>query len=202
MKNTETKKELSTRYPQRANRFISITRVGTKEIQKVNILRNNEILSEYQVQFKAKQSIKKFYGNLSEKSFQQISKKTSNKLILLEKRLDVLIFRLGFARSILEARALIKGGLVKIDNTNVSPKSHNKIVYIGSKISVFNTDIAYLAKFKQLKFNLEPLPTHLFIPSFPTETIDIKVNQLEGYIIKEPIESELYLPYRFPINKI
>jgi hypothetical protein len=36
MKNTETKKELSTRFPQRANRFISITRVGTKEIQKVN----------------------------------------------------------------------------------------------------------------------------------------------------------------------
>lgn len=198
MKNLELKKETYTKFGPKKPliRFTSITRVGTKDIQKVNILKNNEILSEYQVQFKAKQQIKEFYGNLSEKSFQQI--KSNNKINLLEKRLDVVIYRLGFAGSILEARILIKGGLVKINNNLVNKKAYKKIVSIGSKISVLSSELAYLAKIKQLKFNLEPLPTHLIIPSFKEQNSD----QLDGYLIKEPVESELYLPYKFPINKI
>ncbi len=197
MKNLELKKETLKFGPKKPlNRFTSITRVGTKDIQKVNILKNNEILSEFQVQFKAKQQIKEFYGNLSERSFQQI--KSKNKINLLEKRLDVLIYRLGFAKSVLEARILIKSGLVKINNNLVNRKAYKKIVSIGSKISVLNTGLAFLAKIKQLKFNLEPLPTHLITPSLKEQTL----NQLDGYLIKEPVESELYLPYKFPINKI
>ncbi len=173
------------------SRYTSIARVGVKEIQKVNILRINEILSEYQVQFKAKQQIKEFYGGLSENSFQQI--KGSNKINILEKRLDVLIFRFGFARSVQEARVLIKGGLVQLNNNLVNRKAYKKIVSIGSRITVLSTDLAYLAKIKQLKYNLEPQPTHLIV--------SIK-DQLSGYLIKEPTESELYLPYKFPISKI
>ena len=198
MKNSELKK-IS---PKKSiNRFLPITRVGAKEVQKVNIVKTNEILSEYQTQFKAKQQIKEFYGNLSEGSFNLIkTTNNKNKINYLEKRLDVVLFRLGFARSILEARNLIKGGLVRINNNLISKKAYNKILSIGSKISVLNTGIVYLSKIKQLKFNYPfgPIPTHLLIPSLK----DQNLGQLDGYLIKEPIESEIYLPYKFPINKI
>jgi ribosomal protein S4 len=81
----------------------------------------------------------------------------------LEKRLDVILFRLGMASSILEARFLIKSGLIKINDKVVHSKSYSKSINIGSKISVDISNLSYLAKIKHLKFNLglSKVPTHL-----------------------------------------
>jgi len=47
------------------------------------------------------------------------------------------------------------------------------------------------------------LPTHLIVaPLKPVQAgVVLNPRQLEGYFIKEPVESEVILPYNFPLNK-
>ena len=73
--------------------------------------------SDYGVQLREKQKVRRMYG-LLEKQFVQTMERASrmkgrageNLLILLERRLDNVVFRLGFATSRSEARQLIKHG--------------------------------------------------------------------------------------------
>jgi len=73
--------------------------------------------SDYGVQLREKQKVKRMYG-LLEKQFEATMKKASrmkgrsgeNLLLLLERRLDNVVFRMGFATSRAEARQLVKHG--------------------------------------------------------------------------------------------
>ena len=73
--------------------------------------------SDYGVQLREKQKVKRMYG-LLEKQFESTMKKASrmkgrsgeNLLLLLERRLDNVVFRMGFATSRAEARQLVKHG--------------------------------------------------------------------------------------------
>ena len=72
-------------------------------------------LSEYGIQLREKQKVKRLYGVL-EKQFRLTFKEADRKkgktgenlLILLERRLDNIVFRMGFARSLAEARQIVK----------------------------------------------------------------------------------------------
>jgi small subunit ribosomal protein S4 len=73
--------------------------------------------SDFGVQLREKQKVKRMYG-LQEKQFESTMKRASrmkgrageNLLVLLERRLDNVIFRLGFATSRAEARQLVRHG--------------------------------------------------------------------------------------------
>ncbi len=73
--------------------------------------------SDYGVQLREKQKVKRMYG-LMEKQFAQTMSRASrmkgrageNLLILLERRLDNVIFRMGFSTSRAEARQLVRHG--------------------------------------------------------------------------------------------
>jgi small subunit ribosomal protein S4 len=73
--------------------------------------------SDYGVQLREKQKVKRMYG-LLEKQFASTMKRASrmkgrageNLLILLERRLDNVIYRMGFTTSRAEARQLVKHG--------------------------------------------------------------------------------------------
>ncbi len=72
-------------------------------------------MSEYGIQLREKQKVKRMYG-LLEKQFRLVyatatrtkGKTGENLLILLERRLDNVVFRMGFARSLAESRQLVK----------------------------------------------------------------------------------------------
>ena len=78
-------------------------------------------MSEYGIQLREKQKVKRMYG-LLEKQFRLTYEKASRKkgkagenlLILLEQRLDNVVYRMGFARSLAEARQLVKHGHVEV----------------------------------------------------------------------------------------
>jgi len=166
---------------------IEVAKVGTKTSKKVNLpapLRGSAgrpaqrgILTEFQNRFKAKQVIKHYYGSLSENYLRSkilAPRMGAHGVVCeLEKRLDVLVFRFGFASSVLEARSFIKSGLVKINDKLAHTHSYSKPVNVGSKISILTPPVgapkgrvqgarlAYLAKIKHLKFNLLKTPTHL-----------------------------------------
>jgi small subunit ribosomal protein S4 len=78
--------------------------------------------SDYGVQLREKQKVKRMYG-LMENQFVRTMRRASrmkgrageNLLILLERRLDNVVFRMGFATSRAEARQLVRHGHFAVD---------------------------------------------------------------------------------------
>jgi small subunit ribosomal protein S4 len=97
--------------------------------------------SDYGVQLREKQKVKRMYG-LLEKQFADTMKRASrmkgrageNLLLLLERRLDNVVFRMGFATSRAEARQLVRHGHFLVDGRKASIPSIQ--VKEGSTISV------------------------------------------------------------------
>lgn len=89
--------------------YLGINKKSTRQLR-----RTNRKISEYGLQLREKQKAKFIYGVL-EKPFRNYYKKAdkmqgmtgSNLMILLERRLDNVIFRLGFARTRREARQIV-----------------------------------------------------------------------------------------------
>ena len=89
-------------------------------------------LSDYAVQLREKQKLRRFYGVL-EKQFRNYYKKADrqkgatgeNLLILLESRLDNVVYRMGFGSTRAEARQLVshKGVLVNGKQVNIASYS-------------------------------------------------------------------------------
>ena len=98
-------------------------------------------LSEYGVQLQEKQKVRFMYG-LSEKqlrkTFDTAGKMQGihgyNLLVLLESRLDNLVYRMGFAKTRRAARQLVNHGHITVDGKRVDIPSAR--VKVGSTISV------------------------------------------------------------------
>ena len=123
----------------------SITETG-KELRKRNFApgqhgKRRGKLSEYGVQLQEKQKVRFTYG-VSEKQFKRffdMSKKFEGKqgdnfLVLLESRLDNLVYRLGFAATRRQARQLVAHGHITVDGKKLDIPSY--IVKVGQKISL------------------------------------------------------------------
>jgi small subunit ribosomal protein S4 len=99
-------------------------------------------LSDYGVQLRAKQMLKGYYGNVSEKQFRHIYQKalrlrgdTSENMIgLLERRLDAVVYRLKFAATVFASRQLVNHGHVFVNGKRVNIPSYN--VKEGDEISL------------------------------------------------------------------
>ncbi|WP_419942206.1 30S ribosomal protein S4 [Candidatus Palauibacter sp.] len=97
--------------------------------------------SEYAVQLREKQKVKRIYG-LAEKQFRRLFEKASsvpgvtgeNLLVALESRLDNIVYRLGFAPSRKAARQLIRHRHLRVDGATVDVPSF--AVVPGAEVSV------------------------------------------------------------------
>ena len=123
----------------------SITETG-KELKKRNFApgqhgKRRAKLSEYGVQLQEKQKVRFTYG-VSEKQFVRFfalakkmeGKQGDNFLVLLESRLDNLVYRLGFAVTRRQARQLVTHGHITVDGKKLDIPSY--IVKPGQKIGV------------------------------------------------------------------
>ena len=87
--------------------------------------------SDYGVQLREKQKLKRMYG-LLEKQFRGYFEKAdkqkgitgTNLLVLLERRMDNMVFRMGFANSRIEARQLISHGHFLVNGKAVNIPSY------------------------------------------------------------------------------
>ena len=90
-------------------------------------------LSDFGIQLRAKQKLKGYYGNLSEKQFRNYYKSaaslrgdTGEQLVgLLERRLDAVVYRLNLVPTIFSARQLINHGHVKVNGKKVNISSYS-----------------------------------------------------------------------------
>ena len=105
------------------------------------LIRRNRKLSEYGLQLREKQKAKFIYGVL-EKPFRNYYKKAAkmkgmtgtNLMVMLEMRLDNVIFRLGFARTRKEARQVVDHKQVLVNGKQVNIPSYQ--VKVGDIIEV------------------------------------------------------------------
>lgn len=101
----------------------------------------NRTNSDYSLQLREKQKLKFIYG-LNDKQFRRffvIAKRmkaalTLNILVVLESRLDNLVFRMGFAPTRRAARQLVNHGHILVDNKKVTIPSF--LVKLNQTVSV------------------------------------------------------------------
>jgi len=97
--------------------------------------------SEYSLQLREKQKVKRMYGLLENQFRRTFAEAARTKgitgetlLILLERRLDNVAYRLGFASSRAEARLLVRHGHILVNGRKVNIPSFT--VRVGDVISV------------------------------------------------------------------
>jgi small subunit ribosomal protein S4 len=88
-------------------------------------------LSDYGVQLKAKQKLRGYYGNISEKQFRGIYQEAirlkgdsgAHLIGLLERRLDAMIYRAKFVPTVFAARQFISHGHIYVNGKRVTVSS-------------------------------------------------------------------------------
>ena len=98
--------------------------------------------SDYGVQLRAKQQLKCYYGNVTEKQFRKTFQQavrmkgdTGENLVgLLERRLDAILYRAKFAPTVFSSRQLISHKHVKVNGQTVNIPSYR--VSVGDVIEV------------------------------------------------------------------
>src|SRR5512146_547015 len=99
-------------------------------------------LSDYGQQPRAKQKLKGYYGNITEKQFKAVYREaarlrgdTSEKLIgLLERRLDAIVYRAKFVPTVFAARQFVNHGHVLVNGKRVNIASYR--VKVGDVVEV------------------------------------------------------------------
>ena len=94
--------------------------------------RRSKKLSDYGTQLQAKQKLKGYYGNITERQFHkyyvEASRKTGdtgeNMIGLLERRLDAVVYRAKFVPTPFAARQLVSHGHVRVNGRRVTVPSY------------------------------------------------------------------------------
>ena len=147
--------------------------------------------SEYGMQLNEKQKVKFVYGIL-EKQFRMYYEKATgmpgktgeNLLSLVERRLDNVIYRLGFAMTRREARQLVSHAHFTVNGKKVNIPSY--LVRVGDVIEVKESSRSSVA-FKRLTAEDAPLVT---VPTW----LERDKNALKGTVTRLPARDDIDMP--------
>ncbi|WP_062199223.1 30S ribosomal protein S4 [Massilibacterium senegalense] len=142
-------------------------------------------LSEYALQLREKQKLRHMYG-VNERQFANLFVRAGklpgihgeNFMILLESRLDNLVYRLGLARTRRQARQLVNHGHILVDGSRVDIPSYQ--VKPGQTIGV-----------REKSRNLDIIKEALEVNNFVPEYLNFDAEKLEGTFTRLPERSEL-----------
>ena len=146
--------------------------------------------SDYGVQLREKQKVKRIYG-LLEKQFENTMNAANrmkgrtgeNLLQLLERRLDNVVFRLGFATSRAEARQLVRHGHFLVNGRRATVPS--LLVRPGTRITLAESS----RQIARVTGALEALERRS-VPSW----LEIDKDNFEGTVKALPVRDEITLP--------
>jgi len=148
--------------------------------------------SNYGVQLREKQKVKRMYG-LMEKQFRNFFSKAerqkgitgTNLLLLLERRLDNLVYRLGFANSRSEARQLVRHSHFTVNGKKVNIPSY--LVKVGEAIELREKS----RKISKVGESLEAVARR-GIPSW----LELEKEQFRGRLVSLPAREDLTMPIK------
>ena len=148
-------------------------------------------LSEYGIQLREKQKIKRFYcilENQFKRYYEKAARKTigktgENLLIMLETRLDNIIYQMNFATSKPQSRQLIVHGHIIVNGKKVDKPSYP--CKAGDVIEIKEKSKRKRIILENLKeLNKQQLPSWM----------EVDENKVEGKIIRIPERSDIYVP--------
>ncbi|WP_312469979.1 30S ribosomal protein S4 [Neobacillus sp.] len=142
-------------------------------------------LSEYGLQLQEKQKLRHMYG-VNERQFRNLFVKAGkmsgvhgeNFMILLESRLDNLVYRLGLARTRRGARQLVNHGHILVNGSRVDIPSYR--VAPGQTISV-----------REKSRNFDVIKEAIEVTNYIPDYVTFDADKLEGTFTRLPERSEL-----------
>lgn len=147
--------------------------------------------SEYATQLNEKQKVKFVYGIL-EKQFRMYYEKAAkapgitgeNLLTTIERRLDNVVYRLGFALTRREARQAVTHGHFTVNGKRVNIPSY--LINVGDVIEVCEKSRSSVM-FKRLLGEDAPIIT-------PPQWLDREKDTLKGVVTKMPVRDDIDFP--------
>jgi small subunit ribosomal protein S4 len=152
--------------------------------------RRKSKLSDFGVQLKAKQKLRGYYGNISERQFRGIYDEAirmkgdsgANMIGLLERRLDAVVYRAKFVPTVFAARQFINHGHVKVNGKRVNIASFR--VKVGDVVEV---------KEKSHQMNLVLEAQALSERDVP-DYIDVDTHKLTAKMSRVPVFTDVPYP--------
>ncbi|AIS53164.1 30S ribosomal protein S4 [Thermoanaerobacter kivui] len=149
---------------------------------------NKKKLTNYAMQLREKQKLKRYYGVL-ERQFVRYYEEAErmkgitgeNLLQLLERRLDNVVFRLGFAASRPQARQLVSQGHIEVNGKKVDIPSY--LVKPGDVIAV-----------REKSRSMELIKNNLEVSRTVPDWLELDKDAFEGRVVSMPRREHIDLP--------
>ena len=155
-------------------------------------------LSDYGNQLFAKQKLRFYYGDLSEKQFKRIYDKAANQrgdtsqilIDLLERRLDAIVYRMKFVPTIFSARQIVNHGHIKVNGKRVNIPSYT--AKDGDVIEIKDNS-------KQINLFLESIVSQeREIPEY----LEVDVKEFKGRFLRSPLIHDVPYPVTMEPNLV
>ena len=155
-------------------------------------------LSDYGNQLFAKQKLRFYYGDLTEKQFRKIYQKASNikgdtsqiLIELLERRLDAIVYRMKFVPTIFAARQIVNHGHIKVNGKRVNIPSYT--VKDGDEISLKDQS-------KEINIIQESvISQEREIPEY----LEVDTKDLKGRFLRAPLIHDVPYPVTMEPNLV
>ena len=154
--------------------------------------------SDYGTQLMAKQKLKGYYGNISERRFRRYYQEavrrrgdTSENLIaILERRLDAVVYRMKFVPTVFAARQFVNHGHIRVNGKRVNIPSY--LVSDGDVIEVKE-------KSRELPLVLAAIESpERDIPDY----VDVDVKKMRGTYVRAPGLADVPYPVQMEPNLV
>jgi small subunit ribosomal protein S4 len=146
--------------------------------------------SEFSIRLREKQKVRRIYGLMETqfKRYFEIAERMpgitgENLLVLLERRLDSVVYRLGFASSLAQARQLVRHGHIEVDTKVVTVPSY--LLDVGEVVS-----IAGKSRSKKVIVEAIEMSQRRGTPSW----ITLEREQFRGSMRAMPARADLTMP--------
>jgi small subunit ribosomal protein S4 len=147
-------------------------------------------LSDYGIQLREKQKVKRMYG-LSEKQFRLSFKAAdrqkgitgTNLLVLLERRLDNVVYRLGFVNSRTQGRHFVRHNHFMVNGKKVNIPSY--LIKVGDEITVGE---------KSLKVQAIGDALETVVRRGLPQWLDLEKDKMKGTVKSLPVREDLTTP--------
>ncbi len=160
--------------------------------------RRRSKLSDFGIQLRAKQKLKGYYGNITEKQFKRIYKEASSRrgdtgellIGLLERRLDAFIYRAKLVPTVFSARQFINHGHILVNGKRVNIPSYRLRVDDVVSVREKSRDIGLVLEAVQ--------STERDIPEY----VEADHNKMTARLVRIPTLSDVPYPVRMEPNLV
>ena len=154
--------------------------------------------SDYGLQLAAKQKLKGYYGNITERQFRRYYDKavrrrgdmSENLVGILERRLDAVVYRMKFVPTVFAARQFVNHGHIRVNGRRVNIPSY--LVDEGDVVEVRD-------KSRQVPIVLEAIDSpERDVPDY----LDVDHDKLKGTFVRTPKLADVPYPVQMEPNLV